>query len=305
MTEKAPAERLRAEIPISAEWRAIDILRRTIIPYVSAVFDDPELCSRASTIVAELVENAVKYGHWSGGDPSNFKLAVRGSETHLSVEVTNPVEDGTRSIRDLVALVEWINRFPSPKDAYLTRLVEVANKKFTTGQSGLGLVRLAYEAGCRLEVDLLPSGDVVSITGVIERAVEAAQATKDLERQLTGDLQELNLQIACSEDPMEPVRLTWRGRAVHERPATELAPLVETMLAKASPTIRPIELHVEELEDLSSTSAAILLEAASLLLSQGRKLVIVHDADRRWQRMTFEGLAAANQGPGTMEFKAA
>lgn len=305
MTEDKQTERLRAEIPISAEWSNVELLRRTIIPSVSAAFDDEELCNRVSTITAELLENAVKYGHWDSGDPSDFRLSVRGSETHMRVEVTNPVRDGAKSIGNLVALVDWIKRFPSPRDAYLTRLVEVANKELSEGQSGLGLVRLAYEAGCQLEVDLIQSGTVVSISGVIERAVERAQATKDLERASTGDLPELDVQISCSDNPNEPIRLIWRGRACHDRPIADLAPLLDGMLEQTSVDERPIEVHVKELDDICSTSAAVLLRAANNMLRKGRRLVIVHDRDRHWQRMTFEGLGAAGQDVEGLEFRAA
>lgn len=305
MSEDIQKERLRAEIPVSAEWSNVDLLRRTIIPYVSAAFDDDELCSRVSIITAELLENAVKYGHWQGGDDTDFRLSVRGTETHIRVEVTNPVKNGAASIKDLVGLVDWINRFPSQKDAYLTRLVEVANRELEVGQSGLGLVRLAYEAGCALEVDLLKAGTVVSISGLIERAVELDQATKDLERRMTGDLPQLDLQVSRSEDPREPIRLIWRGRACHERPLAEMAPLVESMLEQTAASSRPIELHLHEVEDMSSTSAAILIRAANDLLLEGRELIIVYDGDRQWQRLTFESLKKVSEQSGGLEFRAA
>lgn len=295
---------LRAELPISAEWSNVDLLRRTVIPYVVAAFEDDELSTRTSIITGELLENAVKYGNWETGDRRSFRLAVRGSERQLRVEVTNPVRDGAASLKKLIGLVEWIKRFPSPKDAYLTRLVEIANHEAAPGESGMGLVRLAYEAGCQIGVDLVDGGGAVVVAGTIERAVEKEQHTKDLVRMTTGDLPELEVEIVQPVGPEKPVQLRWSGRACHERPLSDFAPVVEAMIRKGCPGTHPVELNVVDLEDMSSTSAAVIMHAAQQLLEEGRDLTVIYDPQQKWQRLTFEGLRG---GPSaqSLRFEAA
>lgn len=301
---------LRAELPISAEWSHVDLIRRTVIPYVSAAFDDDELSTRTSIITGELLENAVKYGDWDSGDPRSFRLAMRGNDRQLRVEVTNPVRDGTSSLRTLIALVDWIKRFPSPKDAYLTRLVEVADHESKPGESGLGLVRLAYEAGCQIEVDLADGGNAVVISGTIERDVEAAQETKDLERIMSRDLRpELEIEIVQHAEPHTkqteaPVQLRWTGRACHEQPLSDFAPVLNAMIEKGCPGSGPVELNIVALEDMSSTSAAVVMYAAQKLLNAGRRVVIIYSPEQKWQRLTFEGLARG-QTARDLSFEAA
>ncbi|MEL6183727.1 MAG: hypothetical protein AAFU79_03815 [Myxococcota bacterium] len=293
--EEAPP--LRAELPIPSEWTHVDLIRRTVMPYVAAAFDDDELSTRSGIMTGELLENAVKYGDWEQGDPRSFRIVMRGNERQLRVEVTNPVRDGAASLRKLIGIVDWINRFPSPRDAYLTRLIEVAEEDADSSQSGLGLVRLAYEAGCQLQVDLTDEGRTVMISGTIERAVEAAQKTKDLERLMSMDIPpELEIEVIrpVDEDPQTPARrapvqLRWTGRACHDRPLSDFAPLLESLITTGCPGATPVELNLVALEDLASTSAAVIMYAAQKLLDSGREVIILYDSEQRWQRLTFEG----------------
>lgn len=74
-----------------------------------------------------------------------------------TVEVQSPVADDPALLRALDDRIQWIRGFQSPFEAYVERLKQVAATSYSEGVSGLGLIRIAYEARCLLDFYVTPS----------------------------------------------------------------------------------------------------------------------------------------------------
>ena len=68
------------------------------------------------------------------------------------VEVTNPIDDKAfKNLKQLDKTIQWIRGFQNPLEAYTERLKEVSKKPLDDENSGLGLVRIAYEGKAILD----------------------------------------------------------------------------------------------------------------------------------------------------------
>lgn len=147
------------DVPIRNEWSNIDLLLTSVKYCFAAMLSDLDGCQTMAMITGELLENAVKYGDWSGRDPA-FRFNVSGEGRCASVSVENPVRDPGRAMSELEGTLHWIDGFASAEDAYRARLVEVAASKDASA-SKLGLARIAYQASCKLRAEL--RGKVVRV----------------------------------------------------------------------------------------------------------------------------------------------
>jgi hypothetical protein len=140
------------DVPIRNEWSNIDLLLTSVKYCFSAMLSDLDSCNTMAMVTGELVENAIKYGDWSGQDRS-FRFQVTGEGKHARVIVENPVGDPARAMAEVAGTLDWIAGFPSAEEAYRARLLEVAGSA-ELGSSKLGLVRIAYQASCKLHAEV-------------------------------------------------------------------------------------------------------------------------------------------------------
>jgi hypothetical protein len=139
------------DLPVQSHWRNVDLLRTSVQNCFVAVFADLDGCNAIAMVTGELVENAVKYGFWTGDDKS-FRLQVNGSLGAVTIQVENPIDPVDPRTEDLVTCLESIDRFPSAEAAYRAKLLEIASRPGMSS-SGLGLVRCAYEGNSRLRTE--------------------------------------------------------------------------------------------------------------------------------------------------------
>jgi len=108
-------------------------------------------------VAAELLENAVKFGRWAGAGRGGLAtLRVVSAARTVTVSVTNPVDPDRPGVRRLLDLLQGLQE-SSPAEAYQARLAALAEDG-TAGEGGLGLARVAYEAGCRLSASVSAEG---------------------------------------------------------------------------------------------------------------------------------------------------
>ncbi|MEO1172831.1 MAG: hypothetical protein AAFX94_12410 [Myxococcota bacterium] len=151
------------EVPLGPNWSHIELLRTSVLHCLVTVFQNYDYCSTLSMVAGELLENAVKYGDWSRRDPRAFRLRVQGNETGVGVEVCNPIRRGSDAMKSVLEAISASQSAESPAAAYQARITEIATT-YQAGPdgSGLGLLRVAYEAGCTLEA-FLEDDDILRV----------------------------------------------------------------------------------------------------------------------------------------------
>lgn len=131
-------------LPVRHDWAAIERVRKATVACVALAYPRGEMHEVLAMVVAELLENAFKYGDWSSGKPA--RLAVEGTERSVRISVRHPIAPGDHLDR-LAHVLADLSRARSAKAVFTQRMLEVARQHQS---GGLGLARIAHEAGCRL-----------------------------------------------------------------------------------------------------------------------------------------------------------
>lgn len=152
------------DLPVRNDWRNVDLMRSSIQSCFMAVFRDLDGCHAMSMVTGELLENAMKYGHW-GESEQVFRLRITGDSTHATIVVENPASRASGHVERLDQTIAWIRSFANPRDAYRTRLREIADADVKQSRQ-LGLVRVAYEGNGILSSAF--DGSVVTVTVEID-----------------------------------------------------------------------------------------------------------------------------------------
>ena len=152
------------DLPFHNEWSNIEILRTSVQNCLATLFRDVEGCQTIAMVTSELLENAVKYGYWSGQD-SRFRLRIWGNQEAAHVCVQNPVKPEGNDAATLMSILQSIKSYPTAEEAYCAKLLEVAARPRDSHSSGLGLARIAYEGGCALSAEF--AEQILSVTADI------------------------------------------------------------------------------------------------------------------------------------------
>jgi hypothetical protein len=147
---------LKIELRVAPQWSRVEPVREAVSLCVGVVYAADDLQHGISMTAAELMENAVKYG--SPAD-NRVSLSLSEADGEVTIEVTNRIAEGSRGPDVLAERIAWIASFPSAAEAYVAAIAGVASEGGAA--SGLGLVRIAYEAGCRLS--LQRDGDLLTV----------------------------------------------------------------------------------------------------------------------------------------------
>ncbi len=166
MVEKRSPFKFLIDIPVRNHWENVDLLRTSLLNCFTAIFSEVDGVHSFATVAAELLENAIKYGHWT--DPTaRLHLRVSGDNGTARVEVENPIDPSSDNVKELLNTIAWLKTFPSAEDAYRARLLQVATAE--AGVSRLGLARIAYEANATLVARV--DENVVRVTCVVTNVV--------------------------------------------------------------------------------------------------------------------------------------
>jgi hypothetical protein len=135
------------ELPLTSEWRNVELLRSSVLNCLTTIFSNHDFCRTIGMVTGELLENALKFGDWT--NRTEFRLKVFGTVDRVTIEVFNPVAPGDPGVEHLLSTIRWLEQMDDPKGAFLARLGELAQST-DEGESGIGLVRIAYEGDCTL-----------------------------------------------------------------------------------------------------------------------------------------------------------
>ncbi len=135
---------------VSNSWANIELLRQAVIASARAVFDE-DMSVAIGTVASELMENAVKYGCWHGSAIQTMRVAVRGREGGIEVDVEAP--SSREAAAELERHLSWMRSFPSAEAAYQARIFELTTQP-ADKRSSMGLVRIAVEGRCSIHAEL-------------------------------------------------------------------------------------------------------------------------------------------------------
>ncbi len=148
---------LRLDLDLPPDWSRIDPAREAVGLLVLAVSGDDNLRDALAMVSEELLENAIKYSK----PETSVSLRVHEGDAGVVVSVRNAIDDGQRAHADaLRERVAWMRTFPSASQAYTAAIRGVSTRPRPTEDAGLGIVRIAYEGRCGVEVDLSEPGMV-------------------------------------------------------------------------------------------------------------------------------------------------
>jgi hypothetical protein len=133
------------EMHLKPEWDEIENVRNEANEFLSTFGCGDDAIHAVSMVSSELVENAVKYGHYDDrGIAIRYTLEIDGGA--IIVEVRSPLgSTSEENLRRLDETIQWIRGYQSPFEAYVEKLKELSTGERKEGESGLGLVRIAYE----------------------------------------------------------------------------------------------------------------------------------------------------------------
>lgn len=148
------------DVPVRNEWSNVTLLVTSVQNCFHAMFGSVVDSHNIAMVTGELLENAIKYGDWSKGEPGHrLRLRVTGASDRARVTVENPATQA--QYEDLCRALAWLESFASADEAYRARLLALAQ---TTDPdvSKLGLVRIAYEGRCSIKAEYVEGAVRVS-----------------------------------------------------------------------------------------------------------------------------------------------
>lgn len=153
------------QLSVRPLWEEIDAAREEAIAFLRTHEMTDAVVNAAGMIVCELAENATKYGAF-GDPPEQIHITVATHASTVTVEVRSPVSSADdENLLRLDRTVQWIRGFQNPFEAYLERLKEVSSQSLESRESGLGLVRIAYEGQSILDF-FLNEHNVLAVSAV-------------------------------------------------------------------------------------------------------------------------------------------
>jgi hypothetical protein len=144
---------LSLEVELQPEWRNVTRASEAVALLVLGTYGDSDLHDAIAMVSAELLENAIKYA-----DPQKLvRLSIHDDPSEITVEVTNAVVQ-PEEVQRLAARLDWLNQQPDPAAAWIEALTLATTGKSSPDRPGLGILRIAYEGGSRVEYDVSEPG---------------------------------------------------------------------------------------------------------------------------------------------------
>ena len=174
------ARRNAMKLDLEPDWDAIQSVWDRCVDYLNACGLDPDSAYALSMVTQELLENAVKYGTYR--ETQRIGLEIEAAAEAVFIEVRTPLGSELRLER-LDTIVQWIRGFQNPFESYVERMKEVSGRSYGNSESGLGLVRIAYEGQCLLDF-YVDEANVLAMSAIYDRKTGRGRAANQAQRQL-------------------------------------------------------------------------------------------------------------------------
>lgn len=133
------------------DWDKIEEVREESSQFLTTHKFSEEQAHSLIMVISELMENSIKYGDYSISD-SMVEILVNIKKSMVEIEVLNPVANTEkRHLQNLDKTIQWIRGYQDPFEAFIEKLRNVSKKPLHDMESGLGLVRIAYEGKAVLD----------------------------------------------------------------------------------------------------------------------------------------------------------
>lgn len=137
---------LSLEVELQPEWRNVTRASEAVALLVQGTYGDSDLRDAIAMVSSELLENAIKYA-----DPQRLvRLTIHDGPAAITVEVTNAVVQ-PEEVDRLAARLDWLNKQEDPATAWIEALSAATTGAHSNDRPGLGILRIAYEGGSRVD----------------------------------------------------------------------------------------------------------------------------------------------------------
>ncbi len=133
------------KLTLKPNWEEIEKVRNSSSEFFRSHGFHGDAVNALTMVISELIENGIKYGNFKA--PGNkVILTIHVGSRVVTVEVVNPVDETAYNhLKRLDRTIQWIRGYQDPFQAYTERIRAVSKKPLRDEESGLGLVRIAYE----------------------------------------------------------------------------------------------------------------------------------------------------------------
>lgn len=156
------------ELDIGTNWSEMERVNERVFDFLSGLGLQEDSVDTLTMVVCELTENAIKYSRRPGSEEERISLSATVEQKSMSVQVVNHISpDKRHHLRQLDKTLQWTRGFQDPFQAYLERIKEISREQLYSEKSGLGIVRIAYEARAAIDF-ILGEDDTLSVSAVME-----------------------------------------------------------------------------------------------------------------------------------------
>jgi hypothetical protein len=153
------------ELTLQPRWIEIDNIANYINDFFQKNSLSTDSINTVTMIICELVENGLKYGNFDRPDDS-ISVSISLGDSMITVEVSNPFSEKAHPhLKRLDHTIQWIRGYQDPFEAYVERLKEISKKPLNDEESGLGIVRIAYEGEAILDF-VVGENDTLNVSAV-------------------------------------------------------------------------------------------------------------------------------------------
>ena len=158
------------EFNVKPDWDEIEKVRNESADFLQSHELSDNTIHSLSMIISELIENGLKYGNFKTKN-NKVVVIINVAANTVTVEVVNPVDKSAyKHLTKLDRTIQWIRGYQDPFEAYIERIKEVSKKPLHDMESGIGLVRIAYEGNGLLDFFVAENNMLnVSVVSNIER----------------------------------------------------------------------------------------------------------------------------------------
>lgn len=158
------------EFDVKPDWDEIEKVRNESADFLQSHELSDDTIHSLSMIISELIENGLKYGDFET-EGNKVVVIINVATNMVTVEVLNPVDKSAyEHLSKLDKTIQWIRGYQDPFEAYIERIKEVSKKPLHDMESGIGLVRIAYEGNALLDFFVAENNMLnVSVISNLER----------------------------------------------------------------------------------------------------------------------------------------